>query len=145
MAQQNSPQIGSGSPQAQAVAPKVAAEKVSVAPAQPPTPTATTSAAKGKAVQKKSEAGAPATPAPPPRNAAQIQADMEATRQRLSQTIGQLQEELAPKNLARKQLEKVRSFYVDEYGAVRPDRVAMTAGAVVGGIVVIRTVKRVFS
>ncbi len=140
MAQQNSPQIASGSPQTQAVAPKVAAEKVVV----PPAPSAKPEKPKGKAVEKKAESGAPATPAPPPRSAAQIQSDMEATRERLATTIGQLQQELAPKNLAHKQMERVRSFYVDEYGAVRPERIAMTAGVVVGGIVVIRTVKRIF-
>lgn len=79
------------------------------------------------------------------RTAAEIQSEMEATRERLTETISQLQEALQPKNIMNRQVEKVKSFYVDEYGAVRPEKVAMTVGVVVAGVVVIKVTKRVFS
>lgn len=86
-----------------------------------------------------------AKPAKPPRTMAQIEADMDATRERLASTINQLQTELKPGNLARRQVAKVKAFYVDEYGAVRPERVAGTVGVVVVGVVVIRVIKKVAS
>lgn len=79
------------------------------------------------------------------RTVAEIESDMEATRERLAETITQLQEALTPKNIMNRQVEKVKSFYIDEYGAVRPEKVAMTVGAVVAGVVVIKVVKKVFS
>ncbi|MCB9413142.1 MAG: DUF3618 domain-containing protein [Actinobacteria bacterium] len=142
MAQQNSPQTSPATARSSEVAPKVDVASV----AAPSTPAAATPATKQAAEVKKSDLPAETTKeSTPPRSMAQIEADMAATRERLANTIGQLQAELTPKNLARKQLDKVRSFYIDEYGAVRPDRVAMTAGVVVGGYVVIRVTKRVFS
>lgn len=79
------------------------------------------------------------------RTAAEIQSEMEATRERLTETISQLQEALQPKNILNRQVDKVKAFYVDEYGAVRPEKVAMTVGVVVAGVVVIKVTKRVFS
>ncbi len=137
MAQQNSPQTSPAAPQSSAVAPKVDA-----APVTAPAPPAKEKAAAVDKVAPKSKTDSSSAP---PRSMAQIESDMEATRQRLTQTIGELQGALAPKNLLHMQVEKVRGFYIDEYGAVRPDRVAMTAGVIVGGYVVIRVTKRIFS
>ena len=81
---------------------------------------------------------------PPARTMAEIEAEMAATRERLAATVGQLQEALQPKNLLRLQVEKVKGYYVDEYGAVRPERVAGTVGVVVVSVVVIKVVKRIF-
>ncbi len=81
---------------------------------------------------------------PPARTMAEIEAEMAATRERLATTVGQLQEALQPKNLLRLQVEKVKGYYVDEYGAVRPERVAGTVGVVVVSVVVIKVVKRIF-
>ncbi|MDQ1245990.1 MAG: hypothetical protein QG597_357 [Actinomycetota bacterium] len=92
-------------------------------------------------VKGQGKAGAAATG----RTMAEIESDMDATRERLAETITQLQEALAPKNIMNRQVEKVKSFYVDEYGAVRPEKVAMTVGAVVAGVVVIKVVKSIFS
>jgi hypothetical protein len=92
-------------------------------------------------VKGSAKAGTPAAG----RTVAQIESDMDATRERLTETISQLQEALAPKNIMHRQMEKVKSFYFDEYGAVRPEKVAVTVGAVVAGVVVIKVTKRVFS
>jgi hypothetical protein len=81
----------------------------------------------------------------PVRSIAEIESDMDATRERLAETISQLTEALQPKNIIHRQVETVKGFYVDEYGAVRPDRVAMTAGAVVGLVVVVKVTKKIFS
>lgn len=89
------------------------------------------------------EVAAKETPKPP-RTMAQIEADMEATRERLAATVGQLQEALSPKNIAHRQLEKVKGFYVDEYGAVRPESVAKTVGVVVATVVVVKVFKKIF-
>lgn len=79
----------------------------------------------------------------PPRSVAQIQSDMDATRQRLVSTLDELKVATNPKNLARKQVEKVRDYYVDEYGAVRPERVIKTAAIAVGTVIAVRVTKRV--
>lgn len=79
----------------------------------------------------------------PPRSVAQIQSDMDVTRQRLMSTLDELKVATSPKNIARSRVEKVRDYYVDEYGAVRPERVAKTAAIVVGSIVAIKVTKRV--
>lgn len=144
MAQQNTPAAGSeksvvpgmsGSPNGNpipAVSAQPVTDKVNL-PTQvkPAEEVAAASKAAGKA-------------AAPQRSLAQIETDMDATRERLAATIGQLQEALTPKNLAMAQVEKVKNFYVDEYGAVRPERVAATVGVVVGTVVVVRVLKRIF-
>lgn len=84
-----------------------------------------------------------------PRTPAEIEADMNATRERLTATLTQLQdtvqETFAPRNIMHRQLEKVRGYYIDEYGAVRPERVAKTVGAVVAVVVVVKVTRKVFS
>lgn len=99
--------------------------------------------AKSEAKQGKDEVAKTDTK-PPARTMAEIEAEMAATRERLAATVGQLQEALQPKNLLRLQVEKVKGYYVDEYGAVRPERVAGTVGVVVVSVVVIKVVKRIF-
>lgn len=76
------------------------------------------------------------------RSVADIEADLDSTRERLTATLGQLQTALQPANIAQRQMERVRDFYTDEYGAVRGDRVAATVGAVVALVVVRRAWRR---
>jgi len=99
--------------------------------------------------EKKAHGKGSGKPSNPPRSVAEITAEMDETRQRLAGTINDLQQAVSPRNLAQRQLDRVKSYYVDEYGAVRPERVAKTVGIVVGSIVVIkvtrRTIKAVFS
>jgi ElaB/YqjD/DUF883 family membrane-anchored ribosome-binding protein len=83
------------------------------------------------------------TAQPAPRSLADIESDMEATRARLANTLDELKVATNPKNIADRQVRKVKEFYVDEYGAVRVDHVAMTVGVVVGMIVVRRVWKRI--
>ena len=83
------------------------------------------------------------TPQPAPRSLADIEADMDATRARLSNTLDELKVATNPKNIADRQMRKVKDFYVDDYGAVRVDHVAVTVGVVVGLIVVRKVWKRI--
>ncbi|MFN8183128.1 MAG: DUF3618 domain-containing protein [Candidatus Nanopelagicales bacterium] len=82
-------------------------------------------------------------PQPAERSIAEIESDMEATRARLAVTLEELKVAAQPKTILNRQAEKVKSFYVDEYGAVRIDHVAITVGVVVGLIVVRRTWRRI--
>ena len=73
----------------------------------------------------------------PARTPAQIEADIDATRDRLVGTISQIEERVKPATVADKGKRKLTDAYTNENG-VRWDRVAITAGAVVGGIIAVR-------
>ena len=75
----------------------------------------------------------------PVRPPAQIEADLVATRERLVGTIAQIEDRVKPANVANRGKQKVVSFYKNDDG-LRWDRVAMTAGAVVAGLVGLRVV-----
>lgn len=64
------------------------------------------------------------------RTTAQIEAQLEATRARLAGRIDDLQAYVTPKAVLGRQLDRVRGFFVDEFGGVRPERVLATAGVV---------------
>ncbi len=82
---------------------------------------------------------------PQQRSIADIEADIEQSRERLVETVGQLQsavkQAVSPKHIASRAVAKVKGFYVDEYGQVRPTRVAGTVGTVAGVIVVRRVIR----
>ncbi len=71
------------------------------------------------------------------RTAAQIEADLAATRDRLTLTLDELQARLAPSAIAARGKAKLKGIVVDENGGVRVERVA-AAGAVVVGLLVLR-------
>jgi len=83
----------------------------------------------------------PAAPAPT-RPPAQIEADLVATRARLVGTIAELEDRVKPANVAQRGKRTVVAFYTDDANNVRWDRVAMTAGAVVAGLVGLRMVSK---
>ncbi len=74
---------------------------------------------------------------PVTRPPAQIEADLVATRERLVGTIAELEDRVKPANVVNRGKSKVVAFYKDDAG-VRWDHVAMTAGAVVVGLVGMR-------
>ena len=86
-------------------------------------------------------AAAGAKPAPP-RSMDEIEAEIDATRTRLAGRIDELRDYVDPRNVLRRQMDKVTGVFVDEYGGIKPDRVLVAAGvvlAVVGlGLVVRR-------
>lgn len=75
----------------------------------------------------------------PVRKPAEIEADLDATRQRLVGTITELEDRVNPSKVAKRGTSKVKDFYVGSDG-VRWKNVALTAGAIVGGLVAIRVV-----
>ncbi len=88
-------------------------------------------------------------PPAPQRSIAEIEAEIVTTRENLVQNVEQLQvavkETFDPKRIVTVQVTKVRSFYIDEYGGVRPERVVVTVGVVVSVVVARRLVRRMFS
>ena len=72
---------------------------------------------------------------------AALEAEIEAARADLVTSLTQLKEQAAPAALARRGKAAVTGFFVDEYGGVRPERIAMAAGAVVT-LVVLRRWRR---
>ena len=89
-------------------------------------------------------------PAPaPPRSIAEIEADITTSRENLVQNVAQLQvavqQTFDTKRILTVQVTKVRSFYIDEYGGVRPERVAVTVGVVVSLVVLRRVKRRIFN
>ena len=81
------------------------------------------------------------TDSKPAPSAAQLEAEIDSARQNLASTIEQLRAETTPAALAQRGLNTVKGFFTDEYGGIRPERVAMAAGVVVG-LVVLRRWRR---
>ncbi len=71
--------------------------------------------------------GAPASA----RSLDEIESDLDATRARLAGRLGDLQDYISPKNVAQRQMVKIKGVFVDEYGGIKPDRVLVAAGIVV--------------
>jgi hypothetical protein len=89
------------------------------------------------AVEKKADAVASKSgekpgekPAPPQRSMSEIEAELDATRARLAGRIDDLQSYVAPRNIADRQMAKVKGVFVDEYGGIKPDRVLIAVGVV---------------
>ena len=79
------------------------------------------------------------------RSPAQIEADIEHTRDRLAVTLDELTERLTPRALMRRTNAKARGAFVTPQGSVRKDRAAIVAGglvSVVGGCVALRMLRR---
>lgn len=64
-------------------------------------------------------------------SAAELEAEVASARDSLETSLGRLREEAQPAALARRAKTAVVGFFTDEYGGIRPERVAMAAGAVV--------------
>lgn len=87
------------------------------------------------------------TPAPA-RSIAEIEADITSSRDALVKNVEQLERAVKqtfdPKRILAVQVTKVRSFYIDEYGGVKPERVVVTVGVVVSVVVLRRVSRRIF-
>ena len=79
-------------------------------------------------------------PAPAP-TAAEIEADIAAARERLTSTLVQLEDAVTPASFARRAKTTVKGVYVDEFGGIKVKNVAITAGVVVGAIVLVKIIK----
>ena len=73
-----------------------------------------------------------------------LEREIEETRQRLASTIDQLAYRAHPKTIVGRQVESVKSNFVDlDSGEPRTDNILKVAGAVVGLIVLVVVARRV--
>ena len=68
--------------------------------------------------------------------------DIEATRDRLAETIDAIVDRTNPKNIARRAIDRVKARFVNPDGSPRIETIAPVAGAVVGTVVLIVGVRR---
>ncbi len=71
-----------------------------------------------------------------------IESDMEATRDRLADTIDQLVYRASPKTIVRREIESLKSHFVDRGGNPRTDNILKTVGVVVGFVTVVVVVRK---
>ena len=68
-----------------------------------------------------------------------LEAEMEATRERLAGTIDQLVHRASPKTIARREITSIKGYFVDlRTGQPRTDNILKVAGGVVGVVVLVR-------
>lgn len=73
-----------------------------------------------------------------------IESDIEATRERLAETIDQLVYRAHPKTIVNRQVTSVKAHFVDlETGQPRTDNILKVAGGVVGVIVVFGLIRKI--
>jgi hypothetical protein len=66
-----------------------------------------------------------------PKSPAELEADIESTRERLAGTIDAIADRVAPANVARRAVDRLRAQFVEPDGALRTQRVAIVAAGVV--------------
>jgi len=75
-----------------------------------------------------------------------LEAEMEATRDRLAGTIDQLVYRTSPKTIVRREITTIKSYFVDlETGQPRTTNILKVAGSVVGLVVLFAVVRKVAS
>lgn len=74
-------------------------------------------------------------------NLAQIQAEVESARSDFVASLQELRENTSPQALLQRGVRAAGGWFTDEFGGVRPQRVAIV-GAVVVGIVAIKLIRR---
>jgi hypothetical protein len=72
-----------------------------------------------------------------------IEDDMEATRERLADTIDQLVYRASPKTIARREIATLKAHFVDAQGEPRMENILKVAGAVAGFLVFVAVARRV--
>ena len=75
-----------------------------------------------------------------------LEAEMEATRERLAGTIDQLVHRASPKTIARREITSVKGYFVDlSTGQPRTTNILKVAGGVVGVAVLFAVVRKLTS
>jgi hypothetical protein len=73
-----------------------------------------------------------------------LEAEMEATRERLADTIDQLVYRTSPKTIARREITSVKGYFVDlQTGQPRTTNILKVAGGVVGVFALLAVVRAV--
>jgi hypothetical protein len=74
---------------------------------------------------------------------ASLEAEMEATRERLAGTIDQLVHRASPKTIARREITSIKGYFVDvQTGQPRTTNILKVAGGVLGLAVLVAVVRR---
>jgi hypothetical protein len=71
-----------------------------------------------------------------------LESEIEATRERLAQTIDQLAYRASPKTIVRREVATIKGHYVDASGNPRTDNILKTAGVLVGFVAVVLTIRK---
>jgi hypothetical protein len=80
------------------------------------------------------------------KDATALEAEMEATRERLASTIDELVYRTSPKTITRRQLTSIKGYFVDlGTGRPRTDNILKVAGGVIGVAVLFAVVRKVAS
>ena len=75
-----------------------------------------------------------------------LEAEMDATRERLAGTIDQLVYRTSPKTIVRREITSIKSYFVDlETGQPRTTNILKVVGGVVGVVVLFAAVRKVAS
>jgi hypothetical protein len=99
-------------------------------PQAPPAPVAEAAAEAAQDVVKEAAQDVSEAPKAPSRSYAEIQADLEAQRARLSSTVDQIAERVRPEAIAQRGMDRARGAFVHPDGSLRMDRVAIVVGFV---------------
>jgi hypothetical protein len=77
---------------------------------------------------------------------AALEAEMEATRERLADTIDLLVYRSSPKTIARREITSIKGYFVDlQTGQPRTNNILKVAGGVVGVVVLFAAVRKLAS
>ena len=71
-----------------------------------------------------------------------LESEIEATRERLADTIDQLVHRASPKTITRREIATIKAYYVAPDGNPRTDNILKTAGVVVGVVAVMFTLRK---
>lgn len=82
-----------------------------------------------------------ADPAASPSSVVDLQTNVAAARQELVSSLVALKSETTPGALAQRSLGAAKGWFTDEYGGIRPKRVAI-AGAIVIGVIAVKALGR---
>ena len=74
-----------------------------------------------------------------------LEREIEATRERLADTIDQLVYRASPKTIARREVNALKAVFVDADGQPRTDNILKAAGAVVGFAALVVVLRKVAS
>ena len=72
-----------------------------------------------------------------------LESEIEATRERLANTIDQLVYRASPKTIARREVAGLKATFVDAQGNPRTDNILKAAGAVAGFVVLVVVLRKV--
>jgi Protein of unknown function (DUF3618) len=72
-----------------------------------------------------------------------IEADIAVTRDRLAATIDELVDRTSPKNVVRREVDGIKSKFVDPEGNPRTDNILKVVGGVAGFVAVVWLIRKV--